>query len=52
LHPGRNSLFASTDSKRRLNFPDILRRPHAFFTIDEIAATYWRRQKLPMAIVE
>ena len=44
-----NDLFAcfeSTDSKSRLNFLEILRRPHTDYVINEIAVAYWRRQKL------
>jgi hypothetical protein len=44
--------FASTDSKSRLNFLEILRRPHADYVIDEAAVAYWRRQKLPEAVVD
>jgi hypothetical protein len=44
--------FASTDSKSRLNFLEILRRPHADYVINETAVAYWRRQKLPKAVVD
>jgi hypothetical protein len=44
--------FVSTDSKSRLNFLDILRRPHTDYVINETAVAYWRRQKLPKAVVD
>ena len=44
--------FASTDSKSRLNFLEALRRPHADYVINETAVAYWRRQKLPKAVVD
>src|SRR5262249_6812526 len=43
--------FASTDRKSRLNFLDILRRPHTDYRIPEQTVAYWRRQKLPAAVV-
>jgi Transposase IS66 family len=45
------AFFASTDSKSRLNFLEILRRPHTDFVINGTAVAYWRRQKLPTAVV-
>src|SRR3954447_17051733 len=42
--------FTSTESKSRLNFLELLRRPHTNFVIDETAMAYWRRQKLPQAM--
>jgi hypothetical protein len=50
-----NDLFASfesTDSKSRLNFLEILRRPHTDYVIHELAVAYWEQQKLAMAVVE
>ena len=50
-----NDLFASfesTDSKSRLNFLEILRRPHTDYVINEIAVGYWEEQKLAAAVVE
>jgi hypothetical protein len=50
-----NELFASfvsTDSKSRLNFLEILRRPHTDYVINEIAVAYWLRQGLPAAAVD
>ncbi len=44
--------FASTDSKSRLNFLEILRGPHTDYVINETALVYWRRQKLPRAMVD
>jgi hypothetical protein len=49
-----NELFASfesTESKSRLNFLEILRRPHADYVIDDIAAGYWREQELAAAVI-
>src|SRR3954454_14506072 len=48
-----NDLFASfesTDSKSRLNFLEILRRPHVDYVINEMATVYWERQKLAEAV--
>jgi hypothetical protein len=50
-----NDLFASfesTESKSRLNFLEILRRPHTDYVIDEIAEGYWRGQKLAVAVID
>jgi len=44
--------FASTDSKSRLNFLEVLRRPHADYVINETTVAYWQRQKLPAAVVD
>ena len=44
--------FASTDSKSRLNFLEVLRRPHTDYVINETAVAYWRRQKLPEAVMD
>jgi hypothetical protein len=46
------AFFASTDSKSRLNFLEILRQPHTDFRINQPAVDYWRRQKLPKAVVD
>jgi Transposase IS66 family len=46
------AFFASTDSKSRLNFLEILRRPHTDYVINEPAVAYWQRQKLPAAVVD
>jgi hypothetical protein len=50
-----NDLFASfesTDSKSRLNFLELLRRPHLDYVINEIAVGYWEEQQLAAAVVE
>src|SRR3954463_47888 len=50
-----NDLFASfesTGSKSRLNFLEILRRPHSDYVIDEIGEGYWRGQKLAVAVID
>lgn len=44
--------FASTDSKSRLNFLEVLRGPYTDYVINEAAVAYWRRQKLPLAMVD
>ena len=41
------AFFASTDSKSRLNFLEILRRPYTDYVINDTAVAYWQRQKLP-----
>ena len=41
------AVFASTESKSRLNFLEILRGPHTDYVINETAVAYWRRQELP-----
>jgi hypothetical protein len=46
------AVFASTESKSRLNFLEMLRGPHTDYLINETAVAYWRRQKLPKAMVE
>ena len=45
------AFFASTESKSRLNFLEILRRPHTDYVINQTAVAYWLRQKLPKAVV-
>src|SRR6516165_4406508 len=44
--------FASTDSKSRLNFLEILRRPHTDYVINQTAVAYWQRQGLPQAVID
>jgi hypothetical protein len=44
--------FASTESKSRLNFLELLRRPHTDYVINDTAVAYWRRQKLPAAVMD
>ena len=45
------AFFASTESKSRLNFLEILRRPHTDYDINEQTVAYWRHQKLPKAVM-
>ena len=62
-HRGRNgycthignelfAVFETTHSKSRLNFLEILRRPHTDYVIDELAIAYWTEHKLPAPLVE
>jgi Transposase IS66 family len=62
-HQGRNgycthigndlfATFESTDSKSRLNFLEILRRPHMDYVINDAAAAYYKRQSLAEAVRE
>jgi Transposase IS66 family len=44
--------FASTESKSRLNFLELLRQPHTDYVINETAVAYWKRQKLPAAVMD
>jgi len=44
--------FASTGSKSRLNFLEMLRGPATDYVINEAAVAYWRRQKLPKVLVD
>jgi hypothetical protein len=46
------AVFASTESKSRLNFLELLRQPHTDYIINEPAVAYWRRQKLPAVVVD
>ena len=46
------AFFASTQSKSRLNFLEILRRPHTDYRINKHAVAYWRRQKLPAVVLD
>jgi hypothetical protein len=45
------SYFESTDSKSRLNFLEILQGERRDYAINEMALAYWRRQKLPAAML-
>ena len=38
------AVFTSTESKSRLNFLELLRRPHTDFVINGTARAYWQRQ--------
>jgi hypothetical protein len=44
--------FASTESKSRLNFLELLRQPHTDYVINATAVAYWQRQKLPAAVMD
>jgi len=46
------AFFASTESKSRLNFLEILRRPHTDYRINKQTVAYWQRQKLPATVVD
>jgi len=46
------AVFASTDSKSRLNFLEILRGPYTDYVINETAVAYWQRQGLPQAMLD
>ena len=46
------AFFASTDSKSRLNFLEILRRPYTDYRINKQTVAYWQRQKLPSVVVD
>jgi transposase IS66 family protein len=46
------AFFASTDSKSRLNFLEILRRPHTDYQINEQTVAYWLEQKLPAEVMD
>jgi hypothetical protein len=54
LHIGNEffACFASTESKSRLNFLELLRLPHTDYVINETAVAYWQRQKLPTAVMD
>ena len=44
--------FASTASKSRLNFLQVLQGDQRAYAINDMALAYWERQKLPAALVE
>ena len=53
LHIG-NDLFAyfeTCDSKSRLNFLEVLRRPHSDYVINDVAVAYWKRQELSAGVI-
>lgn len=52
-HSGNDLIayFESTDSKSRLNFLEVLRKPHTDYVVNAVAREYWERQKLPAALV-
>jgi Transposase IS66 family len=43
--------FASTDSKSRVNFLEVLRGEHSDYVINEIAVAYWQKYELSAALV-
>lgn len=43
--------FESTDSKSRLNFLRVLRGPAGGYTVNEVALTYFRQQKLAQELI-
>jgi hypothetical protein len=43
--------FASTDCKSRINFLEVLRGTSTAYALNEVAASYWERQKLPQAVI-
>jgi Transposase IS66 family len=46
------AFFASTESKSRLNFLEILRQPNTDYRINKQAVAYWQRQKLPAEVAQ
>jgi hypothetical protein len=44
--------FASTASKSRQNFLEVLRGAHPDSTSNDFAVAYWQRHKLPRAVIE
>lgn len=43
--------FASTDSKSRLNFLEVLRGGHRDYVVNEVAVAYWEKYELAAALV-
>ncbi len=43
--------FASTESKSRINFLQLLRGEHLDYIVDEVAREYMKAQKLPQAVL-
>ena len=43
--------FASTDSKSRLNFLQVLRGEHGDYVINEVAVAYWQKYELAAALI-
>jgi hypothetical protein len=43
--------FASTDSKSRLNFLQVLRGEHRDYVINEVAVAYWQKYELAAATI-
>jgi len=44
--------FESTDSKSRLNFLEVLRRPHTDYVINDVAVGYWEQQHLATGLID
>jgi len=44
--------FASTDSKSRLNFLQVLRGAHRDYVINEVAIAYWQKYELAAALID
>ena len=43
--------FASTDSKSRLNFLEVLRGGHRDYVLNEVAVAYWQKYELSAALI-
>jgi hypothetical protein len=43
--------FASTDSKSRVNFLEVLRGAYSDYVIDDVATAYWRKYELSAALI-
>jgi Transposase IS66 family len=43
--------FASTDSKSRINFLEVLRGGHSDYVINDIAVAYWEKYQLSAALI-
>jgi hypothetical protein len=43
--------FASTDSKSRLNFLQVLRGEHSVYAINDVAVAYWQKYGLAAALI-
>ncbi len=43
--------FASTDSKSRVNFLEVLRGQHRDYVINEVAVAYWQKNELSAALI-
>jgi Transposase IS66 family len=61
-HQGRNGFctqigneffayFASTDSKSRVNFLEVLRGDHRDYVINEVTVAYWQKYELSAALI-
>lgn len=43
--------FASTDSKSRINFLEVLRGGHRDYVLNEVAVAYWQKYELSAALI-